>query len=100
LAERRESGSGPICKARGQACGRDNVRDQLEGRRKTSIEVNRDRAPSRFSAHLEAGPGGPLAIADIDGDSSPELLVHSAGNASQTGPNPDYKARLYAIRLP
>jgi hypothetical protein len=45
------------------------------------------------------GLGGSLAFADIDGDGIPELLVLAAGNTAQTEPNPDYKARLYAIRL-
>lgn len=45
------------------------------------------------------GLGGSLAFADLGGDGTPELLVLAAGDASQTGPNPNYKARLYAIRL-
>jgi len=45
------------------------------------------------------GLGGAVAFADIDGDGTPELLVLAEGSTPQTEPNPNYKARLYAILL-
>jgi hypothetical protein len=45
------------------------------------------------------GLGGSVAFADVDGDGSPELLTLAAGNAAIAVPAPNFKARLYGIRL-
>jgi hypothetical protein len=70
---------------------------------RTTADVDLNQAGPDIVAVLGAsggdGLGGSLAFADIDGDGTPELLVLAAGNTSPTGPNPNYKARLYAIRL-
>ncbi len=70
---------------------------------KTTADIDLAQAGTDIVSILGAsggeGLGGSVAFADIDGDGIPELLVLAAGNASQTDPDPNYEARLYAISL-
>lgn len=45
------------------------------------------------------GAGSALAFADVDGDGVGELLAQAAGVPSMMGVDPNYRARLYIIRL-